>query len=89
MASRYVLGIYDSLKTMGFYRSTWVTQMVKCLPLALVTISRSWDRDPCQAPGSGRSLLLTFPLRFLPAQAVSLCLKGINKIFFKKDYRIL
>ena len=31
-------------------RGTWVTQSVKHLPSAQVTIPGSWDRDPHQAP---------------------------------------
>ena len=37
---------------------TWVAQLVKRLPLAQVTIPRSWDRALSQAPHSAGSLLL-------------------------------
>jgi len=37
---------------------TWVAQSVKCLPLAQVMMSGSWDQAPCRAraPGSGSAL---------------------------------
>ena len=44
-------------------RDAWVAQSVKCLPSAQVMISGSWDRAPCWAPCSARSLLLPLPLK--------------------------
>ena len=55
------------------FEGTWVAQSVKCLPLAQVMISGSWDRAPDQAPVphqspaphwtsySERSLILPLP----------------------------
>ena len=47
-------------------RGTWVSQLVKPLPLAQVMISRSWDQAPGRAPCSVGSLLLPLPLLFPP-----------------------
>ena len=50
----------------GMFLSTWVAQAVKCLPLAQVMISHSWDLVPRLG-----SLLLPVPLPLPPTHAHS------------------
>ena len=56
-------------------RGAWVAQSVKCLPLAQVMISRSWDQAfhwaPCSAKGLSLLLPLLLPLTLLPACALT------------------
>ena len=56
---------------------------MKCLPLAQVMILGSWDRVPCQAPGSVGSLLLLLLLP-LPLPLLMHSVKEISKIYFFK-----
>ena len=47
-------------------RGAWVAQPAKRLPSAQVTIPKSWDRVPQQAPCSTGSLPLPLPLPAAP-----------------------
>ena len=47
------------------FRVTWVAQSVRCMPLAQVMISGSWDQVPCWAPCSAGTLLLPLLLLIL------------------------
>ena len=62
---------------------TWVAQLVKHLPLAMVMIPGSWVGAPHQAPCSAGSLLLPPPLLF-PLHVFSCSVKWINKNILKK-----
>ena len=59
-----------------------MAQLVKCLLLAWVMISGSWDQSLPQAPGSAGSLLIPLPLHHIRGHGCSF--SQINKILKRK-----